>query len=79
MGERTLPSLQYVLSRRLATVKLDAFLASADCTTADRIRLHSCRSKESGRWLRLHPLIAPLSDTHFRIALRLRLGQLATS
>ena len=74
MGGRTLPSLQHVLSRRLATVKLDAFLASSDCTIADRIRLQSCRSKESGRWLRLHPLTVPLSDSHFRIALRLRLG-----
>jgi hypothetical protein len=74
MGVRKLPSLQFVLSRRLASSKLDAFLASADCTTADRIRLHSCRAKESGRWLRLHPSIDPLSDAHFRIALRLRLG-----
>ena len=74
MGERKIPSLQFVLSRRLASCKLDGFLDSADCSTADRIRLHSCRSKESGRWLRLHPLIAPLSDAHFRIALRLRLG-----
>ena len=74
VGERKLPSLQFVLSRRLASCKLDAFLDSADCTIADRIRLESCRSKESGRWLRLHPLIEPLSDAHFRIALRLRLG-----
>ena len=62
MGGRTLPSLQHVLSRRLATVKLDAFLPSSDCTIVDRIRLQSCRSKESGRWLRLHPLTVPLSD-----------------
>ena len=73
-GERTIHSLQFMLSRSVANAALDRFLAGDECTVSDRIRLTSCRAKESGLWLQLHPLSLPMPDPLFRIALRLRLG-----
>jgi hypothetical protein len=63
-----------MLSRVVANADFSRFLESSDCSISDRIRLMSCRSKESGRWLMPHALAPPLPDPLFRIALRLRMG-----
>jgi hypothetical protein len=73
-GERVIRSLQFMLSRVMAKAAFDRFLESSDCSASDRIRLTSCRSKESSRWLMPHALAPPLPDPLFRIALRLRMG-----
>ena len=71
-GERRLPTLQRMLSLSLESIALQAFLDSAACSTRDRIRLTSCRSPYSRRWL--HPQGSLLSDKQFAMAVRLRLG-----
>ena len=73
-GECSLPMLQRMLSLRTEGLRLDAFLASAECSDADRIRLTSCRSKHACRWIFAHPQGAPLTDEQFSVAVRLRLG-----
>ena len=73
-GERTIRSLQFMLSRTMDNAVLQRFLDSDECTIADRIRLTSCRAKESGLWLSLSALCLPMPDPLFRLALRLRLG-----
>ena len=66
--------LQRMLSLCAEGLRLDAFLASAECSDADRIRLASCRSKHTCRWLFAHPQGTPLTDEQFSVAVRLRLG-----
>ena len=73
-GERSLPMLQRMLSLRMEGLRLDAFLASAECSDTDRIRLASCRSKHACRWMFAHPRGTPLTDEQFSVAMRLRLG-----
>ena len=71
-GERRLPALQRMLSLSLESIALQSFLDSAGCTAGDRIRLTSCRSLHSRRWL--HPQGSLLPDKQFAMAVRLRLG-----
>ena len=71
-GERRLPMLQRMLSLSLEGVVLQSFLASAACSDSDLIRITSCRSPHSRRWL--HPQGCLLSDKQFAMAVRLRLG-----
>jgi hypothetical protein len=66
--------LQRMLSLRVEGLQLDAFLASGECSAADRIRLASCRSKHACKWIFAHPLGKPLTDEQFSVAMRLRLG-----
>ena len=73
-GDRRIPALQRMLSLRMEGLRLDAFLESADCTDADRIRIASCRSKHTCRWMFAHPQGVPLTDDQFAVSLRLRLG-----
>ena len=73
-GERRVPSLQRMLSRCVENAALASFKQSAECTTPDRIRLEACKDKASYAWLFPHPRAAELTDTLFRMALRLRLG-----
>ena len=46
-GDHRIPMLQRMLSLRVEGLQLDAFLASGECSVADRIRLASCRSKHA--------------------------------
>jgi hypothetical protein len=55
-------------------LQLDAYLASGECSAADRIRLASCCSKHACEWMFAHPLGKPLTDEQFSVAMRLRLG-----
>ncbi|MEY3082615.1 MAG: hypothetical protein RJA94_2600, partial [Pseudomonadota bacterium] len=73
-GERRIPKLQRMLSLRVEGLQLEAFLASAECSDADRIRLASCRSKHACAWMFAHPQGTLLSDEQFAVAMRLRLG-----
>jgi hypothetical protein len=66
--------LQRMLSLRMEGLRLDAFLASAECSDTDRIRLASCRSKHACSWMFAHPRGTPLTDEQFSVAMRLRLG-----
>ena len=73
-GDHRIPMLQRMLSLRVEGLQLDAFLASGECSAADRIRLASCRSKHACKWIFAHPLGKPLTDEQFSVAMRLRLG-----
>jgi hypothetical protein len=55
-GDHCIPILQRTLSLRVEGLQLDAFLASGECSVADRIRLASCRSKHACKWIFAHPL-----------------------
>ena len=73
-GDHRIPMLQRMLSLRVEGLQLDAFLASGECSVADRIRLASCRSKHACMWIFAHPLGKPLTDEQFSVAMRLRIG-----
>jgi len=69
-----LKGLQRALSKQIVNRKLHAFLHSADCSHADKLRLTSCQHKTTSRWMRPHPAFPLYSDLCTSLAVRMRLG-----